>query len=213
VLSLVKSNSDADVGFLVNERLMNVAITRAQKGLIIIGNPSTFLEHGVWLRFLQDYNEKNLICRLDMNATDWRLTKVQLSLVRRPTHAVRQIQSKKFSQHQFIIAFKYQLISVTTNPNDNPDGAAYTILMNVQSSLLPLFDDGETAAEIWEQFKVRMLVDPVEAYEDNAARIRLYGDSQNRLDRAVAAVRAEIEDEYRALRGLLYLTKFTECAH
>jgi superfamily I DNA and/or RNA helicase len=52
IISLVRSNVDNDIGFLSDVRRMNVAITRARRKLIIIGNGSTIASHpfykGLW---------------------------------------------------------------------------------------------------------------------------------------------------------------------
>ena len=52
IISLVRSNDDQEIGFLKDIRRMNVAITRARKKLIIIGDGSTIAAHpfykGLW---------------------------------------------------------------------------------------------------------------------------------------------------------------------
>merc|ERR1712032_2620 len=55
VMSCVRSNPEGRVGFLSDYRRLNVALTRAQRGLIVIGNRAT-LEHDPhwqdWLAFV-----------------------------------------------------------------------------------------------------------------------------------------------------------------
>lgn len=41
VISLVRSNSQNEIGFLADRRRMNVALTRARRKLIVIGDSST----------------------------------------------------------------------------------------------------------------------------------------------------------------------------
>ncbi len=57
VVSLVRSNPDGDVGFLVDVRRMNVAITRARKKLVVIGDSATIASHPFYegfVRYTQD---------------------------------------------------------------------------------------------------------------------------------------------------------------
>ena len=57
ILSLVRSNSKGEVGFLSDIRRMNVGMTRARRLLVIIGDSSTIGNHSFYKRFL-DYVEK-----------------------------------------------------------------------------------------------------------------------------------------------------------
>ena len=41
VISCVRSNSDGEIGFLADRRRMNVALTRARRKLIVVGDSST----------------------------------------------------------------------------------------------------------------------------------------------------------------------------
>lgn len=45
VVSLVRSNRDGDVGFLADTRRMNVALTRARRKLVVIGDSATITAH------------------------------------------------------------------------------------------------------------------------------------------------------------------------
>lgn len=61
ILSCVRSNIRAGVGFLGNYRRLNVAITRAKYGLIICGNALTLVKSPVWSRLLSFYQQNSLI--------------------------------------------------------------------------------------------------------------------------------------------------------
>lgn len=58
IISLVRSNTDNEIGFLNDVRRMNVAITRARRKLVIIGNGSTIASHPFY-KGLWEYAEKN----------------------------------------------------------------------------------------------------------------------------------------------------------
>ena len=48
VFSAVRSNERAEVGFLADERRLNVAITRAKQKLIVIGDSATLSSDANW---------------------------------------------------------------------------------------------------------------------------------------------------------------------
>lgn len=61
VLSCVRSNDQIGIGFLKDIRRMNVAITRAKYGLILIGNASVLVKNPVWNQLLYHYQQLNCI--------------------------------------------------------------------------------------------------------------------------------------------------------
>ena len=55
VISTVRSRNDnGGIGFLIDERRMNVAITRAKYVLIVIGNAITLAQNKMWAQYI-DY--------------------------------------------------------------------------------------------------------------------------------------------------------------
>ncbi len=52
VVSLVRSNRDGEIGFLEDVRRMNVALTRARRKLIVIGDSATITNHPFYLRMV-----------------------------------------------------------------------------------------------------------------------------------------------------------------
>ncbi|MEM9982619.1 MAG: AAA domain-containing protein, partial [Bacteroidota bacterium] len=56
-ISLVRSNAEGQIGFLGDIRRMNVALTRAQKKLVVIGDSATLANHPFYQAFLA-YIEK-----------------------------------------------------------------------------------------------------------------------------------------------------------
>ena len=57
-ISLVRSNEKSEIGFLADHRRMNVAMTRARKKLVVIGDSATLGNHAFYLDFLQFAEEK-----------------------------------------------------------------------------------------------------------------------------------------------------------
>jgi superfamily I DNA and/or RNA helicase len=56
-ISCVRSNEEGEIGFLAEERRMNVALTRARKKLIVIGDSATLGNHPfyqAWLDYVQE---------------------------------------------------------------------------------------------------------------------------------------------------------------
>nr|MBA3899531.1 AAA family ATPase [Bacteroidota bacterium] len=56
-ISLVRSNENGDIGFLTDYRRMNVALTRAKKKLVVIGDSATLSYHKFYMDMM-DYFEK-----------------------------------------------------------------------------------------------------------------------------------------------------------
>ena len=57
IFSCVRSNPEQNIGFLSEMRRLNVALTRAKRGLIVIGDPSTLRgdkNWQAWLEYVRD---------------------------------------------------------------------------------------------------------------------------------------------------------------
>jgi superfamily I DNA and/or RNA helicase len=53
VISLVRSNADGEIGFLADVRRMNVALTRARRKLIVMGDSATLSSHSFYRRMIE----------------------------------------------------------------------------------------------------------------------------------------------------------------
>ncbi len=62
IMSAVRSNDQQRIGFLDSYRRINVALTRAQHGLIVIGNSQTLKSDDVWSEIIHHFIENNCYC-------------------------------------------------------------------------------------------------------------------------------------------------------
>lgn len=61
ILSCVRANNDGNIGFLSDARRLNVAITRARYGLMILGNPRSLSRDKLWRSLLIHYRERGCL--------------------------------------------------------------------------------------------------------------------------------------------------------
>jgi superfamily I DNA and/or RNA helicase len=63
IMSAVRSNDDNVIGFLNSYRRLNVALTRAQHGLIIVGNRETLSSDKNWKNLIDHIENRYRYCR------------------------------------------------------------------------------------------------------------------------------------------------------
>ncbi|KAJ3412141.1 hypothetical protein HDV05_001179 [Chytridiales sp. JEL 0842] len=61
ILTCVRSNDNQGIGFLADPRRLNVALTRAKYGMMILGNPKVLAKNPLWYELLLHYKEKDLL--------------------------------------------------------------------------------------------------------------------------------------------------------
>jgi len=81
ILSCVRSNEHQGIGFLNDPRRLNVALTRAKYGLVILGNPKVLSKHPLWHYLLTHYKEKN--CLVEGPLNNLQASMIQFSKPRR----------------------------------------------------------------------------------------------------------------------------------
>lgn len=77
VLSCVRSNDHQGIGFLSDPRRLNVALTRAKYGIVILGNPKVLSKHPLWHWLLVHYKERSCL-------VEGPLSNLQVSLLQFP---------------------------------------------------------------------------------------------------------------------------------
>jgi regulator of nonsense transcripts 1 len=63
----VRSNEHQGIGFLNDPRRLNVALTRAKYGIIIVGNPKVLSKQPLWNNLLNFYKEKKVLVEGSLN--------------------------------------------------------------------------------------------------------------------------------------------------
>ena len=64
IISTVRSNNVGNIGFSKNEKRLNVALTRGQKGVIILGNCACLSKRpSIWRKFISFYYDNKLIIK------------------------------------------------------------------------------------------------------------------------------------------------------
>ncbi|KAF9557154.1 hypothetical protein CPC08DRAFT_66663 [Agrocybe pediades] len=81
ILSCVRSNEHQGIGFLNDPRRLNVALTRAKYGVVILGNPKVLSKHPLWHYLLTHYKEKN--CLVEGPLSNLQPSMIQFSKPRR----------------------------------------------------------------------------------------------------------------------------------
>ena len=61
ILSLVRSNLEKELGFVTDFRRLNVAVTRARRLLVVIGNSETVEKNDVIVSLLKHIEENGLL--------------------------------------------------------------------------------------------------------------------------------------------------------
>lgn len=67
ILSCVRANEHQGIGFLNDPRRLNVALTRARYGVIIVGNPKALSKQPLWNHLLSYYKEQKALVEGPLN--------------------------------------------------------------------------------------------------------------------------------------------------
>ncbi|KAI0726685.1 AAA domain-containing protein [Fomitopsis betulina] len=101
ILSCVRSNEHQGIGFLNDPRRLNVALTRAKYGVVILGNPKVLSKHPLWHYLLTHYKEKN--CLVEGPLSNLQPSMIQFSKPRRTlSKAMDQFRRHETSARDYL---------------------------------------------------------------------------------------------------------------
>ncbi|SCV00280.1 LAMI_0G04016g1_1 [Lachancea mirantina] len=92
ILSCVRANEQQAIGFLSDPRRLNVALTRAKYGLVILGNPKSLSRNSLWSHLLIHFREQG--CLVEGSLDNLQLCTVQLTKTRTTPNERRMISQR-----------------------------------------------------------------------------------------------------------------------
>lgn len=64
IISTVRSNADRNIGFVRDEKRLNVAITRSKNSLFVFGSAITLSSDEIWAQYLNYHRQKGSLYSL-----------------------------------------------------------------------------------------------------------------------------------------------------
>ncbi|KAI6203022.1 hypothetical protein M3Y94_00508800 [Aphelenchoides besseyi] len=152
IVTCVRSNSTRGIGFLSDPRRLNVALTRAKYGLVVIGNATVLARQSLWHNLISMFRDKGCL-------VDGPLNNLKKSIMDLPRP--KPVTEREIRAHAYM---NLSMFSVNDNQNDDefgnydhhgmssrrledPQGAVYAGANSASSSIpvpLHMFDFTQT---------------------------------------------------------------------
>ncbi|XP_065837175.1 regulator of nonsense transcripts 1-like [Oscarella lobularis] len=109
ILSCVRSNEHQGIGFLNDPRRLNVALTRAKYGLIVVGNPKVLSKQDLWQHFLIHYQQKHCLVEGPLNNLKENLMKFPKpkKMINRKNPGASFMSRGMFDAHEWMAGRQY----------------------------------------------------------------------------------------------------------
>ncbi|KAL4229741.1 DNA-binding protein SMUBP-2 [Mactra antiquata] len=118
IISLVRSNTHGEIGFLSEKRRMNVAVTRARRHLAVIGDSDTICKDEFLNTMIEYFNEHGEVYSAYNYMND---NSVKIPEISRPEHLNDLVSlSKKHSTNQVVIPKSVKQTGLKKQKNSQP---------------------------------------------------------------------------------------------
>ncbi|KAI7697560.1 hypothetical protein SSS_03029 [Sarcoptes scabiei] len=127
IFSCVRSNEHQGIGFLNDPRRLNVALTRARYGIILVGNPKVLSKQPIWNHLLHFYKDSRVLVEGPLNNLKESL--IQFNKPRKMVNPI--INNSKFGSMQNYVRCSQNSSNVPLNQNTQQNNRFNSIFNQV----------------------------------------------------------------------------------